>query len=259
MQRWKLTLSYRGSGFAGWQRQSGGVPSVQHAVEAAVEAYCGQKITLHVAGRTDAGVHARGQVAHLDLAEGKVSRSGFELAKALNALLRPLPVAVVEATPVHERFHARFDALRKLYSYSVVARAAPPVLEAETVLHLRRIPDVAAMRDGASYLVGHHDFTTFRARACQAKSPQRTLDRLWIECAPYDDFGGVKIILFAQARSFLHHQVRNMVGTLLRVGEGAWPPEQVARALAARDRCVGGPTAPSHGLCLERIDYPDPA
>lgn len=258
MQRWKLTLSYLGTDFSGWQRQEEGVPSVQKAVEDAVFAFCGQKATLHVAGRTDAGVHARGQVAHLDLAPGKSARDGAEIAKALNALLRPLPVAVLRAEEVAPDFHARFHAVNKLYSYTVVCRPAPPVLEAQTALHLRRALDVPAMRKAAARLVGHHDFTSFRARECQARSPEKTLDRLDIESTPCDGFGGERLVFLAEARSFLHHQVRNMVGTLLRVGEGKWSAEEVSEILAAKDRTRAGPTAPPQGLCLERVDYGAP-
>lgn len=255
MQRWKLTISYLGTGFSGWQRQEDGIASVQKTIEDAVFSFCGQRVTFHVAGRTDAGVHARGQVAHLDLAPGKKPRDGAEIAKALNALLRPAPVAVIEAVPVAADFHARFGAVNKLYSYTIVNRPAPPVLDGETVLHVRRKLDIEAMRAGAAHLIGHHDFSTFRASECQAKSPMRTLDRFGITVSPYDSQGGKRFVLLAEARSFLHHQVRNMVGTLLLVGEGKWSPEDVAVALAARDRTKGGPTAPPQGLCLERVDY----
>lgn len=258
MHRWKITISYKGTDFCGWQRQEPGVPSVQQVIEDAVFAFCGQRVTLHVAGRTDAGVHARGQVAHLDLAPGKTFLEGAVLVRALNALLRPAPVAVLAAQGVDRQFHARFGAINKLYSYTLVQRAAPPVLERDSVLHVRKPMDIDAMRAGAAFLIGAHDFTTFRASGCQARSPLRTLDRLDIRAAPYDDQGGERIVFFVEARSFLHHQVRNMVGSLLLVGEGAWRPEAIADALAARDRRCGGPTAPAHGLCLERVDYPPP-
>lgn len=255
MQRWKLTISYLGTGFSGWQRQEDGIASVQKTIEDAVFSFCGQRVTLHVAGRTDAGVHARGQVAHLDLAPGKKPWDGAEIARALNALLRPAPVAVIEAVSVAADFHARFGAVNKLYSYTIVNRPAPPVLDRETILHVRRKLDIGAMRAGAAHLIGHHDFSTFRASECQAKSPMRTLDRLDIGLSAYDSCGEKRITFLAEGRSFLHHQVRNMVGTLLLVGEGKWSPEDVAVALAARDRTRGGPTAPPQGLCLERVDY----
>lgn len=255
MQRWKLTLSYLGTDFSGWQRQEKGIASVQQSVEDAVFSFCGQRVTIHVAGRTDAGVHARGQVAHLDLMPGKKLWDGAEIAKALNALLRPAPIAVIEAVPVAEDFHARFAAVNKLYSYTIVNRPAPPVLDSATVLHVRRALDIEAMRAGAAHLIGHHDFSTFRASECQAKSPMRTLNRFDIGLSAYDSHGESRLTLLAEARSFLHHQVRNMVGTLLLVGEGKWAPEDVATALAARDRTKGGPTAPPQGLCLERVDY----
>lgn len=250
-----MTVSYLGTAFSGWQRQEDGIPSVQHSIEEALFAFCGQRITIHVAGRTDAGVHARGQVVHLDLAPGKKPWTGTEIAKALNALLRPLPISVIEASLADADFHARFGAVNKLYSYVIVNRPAPPVLEGGTALHVRRALDVSAMRAGAAFLIGQHDFSSFRATECQAKSPVRTLNRLDIVDSAYDPFGGKKIVFLAEARSFLHHQVRNMVGTLLLVGEGKWTPDDVGAALAARDRRKGGPTAPPQGLCLERVDY----
>ncbi len=255
MKRWKLTIEYDGGPFSGWQRQESGVSTVQQAVEDAFKAFCQQDITLHVAGRTDAGVHARGQVAHADLDYGERPLSGFDLAKALNAHLRPMPVAVVGAEEAGDDFHARFSATGKLYCYRIVSRSAPPALDAATATHVRRALDVAAMRDAAPVLVGHHDFTTFRDSACQAKSPFRTLDRLDIEDRPYDPFGGVEILIYAAGRSFLHHQVRNMAGALILVGEGKWTRADLQAALDSKDRARGGPTAPPEGLCLLRVDY----
>lgn len=258
MQRWKLTLEYCGTSYAGWQRQEDGVPSVQKAVEDAIDGFCQQRITLHVAGRTDAGVHASGQVAHFDLDYGDRPLGGLDLLKALNAHLRKVEhnISVLAAAPVAPDFHARFHAVNKLYCYRILNRPAPPALERGRVWHIRRRLDVAAMQKAARHLLGAHDFTTFRARECQAKTPDKTIDRLDFEITPYDSQGGREIRFYAEARSFLHHQVRNMIGTLVLVGEGKWAVDDVRRALAAKDRTKGGPTAPPDGLYLMRVDYP---
>lgn len=255
MQRWKLTIEYDGRPFCGWQMQGEGLPSVQLAVEQAIHAFCQQHVRLHVAGRTDAGVHAKGQVAHFDLDYGDRPLRGEDLAKALNAHLLPQPVAVVRAEPVASDFEARFHAVNKHYIYRIVNRRAPPAMDKGFVWHVKRALDVAAMQDAAKHLIGHHDFTSFRASECQAKSPIKTLDRLDIESAPYDAFGGVDIRLHFEGRSFLHHMVRNITGSLAMVGEGKWPPEKLAGILQAKDRTRAGPTAPSDGLSLMRIDY----
>lgn len=191
MQRWKLTIEYKGTDYAGWQRQKG-VPSIQQAIEEALSGFCQQDIRIHVAGRTDAGVHARGQVAHFDLDYGQRELTGFDLAKAINAHLRPQPVSVVAAEKVHAEFHARFDAVNKLYLYRILCRPSLPALEPGLLWHVKRDLDVAAMREGARHLLGHHDFTSFRDSQCQAKSPLRTLDRLDIETLAYDEAGGRK-------------------------------------------------------------------
>ncbi|MCB1538039.1 MAG: tRNA pseudouridine(38-40) synthase TruA [Rhodospirillales bacterium] len=253
MQRWKLTLEYDGARFYGWQLQDDNAPTVQGVLEDAIFAFCGQRVTAHVAGRTDAGVHARAQVCHIDLTDRPVQP--YDLAKAINALVRPHALACIEAEPVGADFHARFSAKNKLYTYRILNRPAPPVTEAGHMAHHRRALDVDAMRAGAAHLIGHHDFTTFRDSACQAKSPEKTLDRLEIETLPYDAQGGVEIRIHAEARSFLHHQMRNMAGTLIQVGDGKWTPDDVKTALAARDRKAGGPTSPACGLYLVRVDY----
>lgn len=256
MTRWKLTIEYDGQNYFGWQRQQQGVASVQGAIEDAIHALCQQRLTLHVAGRTDAGVHARGQVAHFDLDYGDRSIGAYELSKALNAHLRPQPISIIKAEQVSEDFHARFGAINKMYLYRIINRIAPPALENGRVLHFRRDLDVRAMQTAAKHLLGHHDFTSFRASECQSKSPIKTLDRLDIETIPYDEHGGREIRLYAEGRSFLHHQVRNMVGTLTLVGERKWTPDDVKSALEARNRAKGGPTAPPDGLYLMRVDYP---
>lgn len=256
LQRWKLTIAYNGTGYSGWQRQEN-APSVQQFIEEALYKFCQQEIRIHVAGRTDAGVHAQGQVAHFDLEYGSRDLTGFDLAKALNAHLKPQPIAIIHAEKTHADFHARFDATSKIYIYRIVCRSAPPVLEPQMVWHLRRPLNAHAMQEAASYLLGFHDFTTFRAAECQAKSPERSLDRLDIKKLAYDQYGGMEIQIHAQARSFLHHQMRNIAGTLALVGEEKWQPLDVKRALEARDRTKGGPTAPSSGLSLVHVFYPE--
>jgi tRNA pseudouridine38-40 synthase len=253
MTRWKITIEYDGTGYAGWQRQDG-VPTVQQAIEEALQAFCQQDITLHVAGRTDAGVHAWGQVAHFDLDYGDRPLIGFDLAKALNAHLRPQPISILYAEEAAADFHARFQAVNKLYCYRIVNRSAFPALEKNHAWHFKRPLDASVMHEAARGLLGHHDFTTFRDSACQAKSPEKTLDRLDVSARAYP--GGQEILIEAESRSFLHHQVRNMVGTLALAGEGKWSAKDVREALAAKDRTCGGPTAPAEGLFLMRVDYP---
>lgn len=246
MQRWKLTIEYDGRPFVGWQRQDNG-PSVQQALEAAAEKLTGgAPVRAHASGRTDAGVHAKGQVAHIDLER---PMTADKLRDALNHHLRPLPIAVVRAEAVGEDFHARLSSLGRSYEYRIVNRRAPLALESGRAWHVQRPLDVEAMNAGAAFLLGHHDFTSFRAALCQAKSPVKTLDRLEVVRQ------GDEIVVFAAARSFLHHQVRNMVGTLEMVGAGKWPPERVGRALAARDRAAAGPTAPPDGLYFMESRY----
>lgn len=253
--RWKLTIEYDGTNFCGWQRQEDGIPSVQQAVEDAIYGFCQQRLTIHVAGRTDAGVHAWGQVAHFDLDYGDRPLTGFDLAKALNAHLKSKPVSIVHAEPVAAGFHARFSAVNKLYRYRIISRPAALAIDAARAWHCRKPLDAAAMHDAAQVLCGHHDFTTFRDAQCQAKSPEKTLDRLDVTARAYDGSGGVEIQIEAEGRSFLHHQVRNMVGSLALVGEGKWTKSDLRAALEARDRAKGGQTAPAAGLCLVRVDY----
>tara|TARA_B100001750_G_scaffold228055_2_gene222207 strand:+ start:250 stop:1023 length:774 start_codon:yes stop_codon:yes gene_type:complete len=253
--RWKLTIQYNGTDYCGWQLQPDGMPTVQEDIEAAIYKFCGQNIRITVAGRTDSGVHAHGQVAHFDLDYGDRRLTGFDLAKAINAHLRPKPVTILHAEAVDEKFNARFDAKNKLYRYRMVVRSAPPVMDADFVWHFRYNLDIAAMREGAKHLVGHHDFTSFRDSQCQAKSPVRTLDRIDIFEEPYDQFGGKHIWFELEAQSFLHHQCRNIVGTLVKVGKGRIDPLQVKDILDARDRTMAGMTAPASGLSLVSIDY----
>lgn len=250
-QRWKLTLEYDGTPFCGWQKQENGL-SVQECLEKAIHKFCGEAAALHVAGRTDAGVHALGQVAHVDLlkeADEKTVRD------AINFHLRPHPVAVAAAEKATADFHARFSAKHRVYCYKIVmARSAGPVLLQNRALHVWKELDTEAMNAGAKHLLGTHDFSSFRAAECQAHSPIRSLERLeFVE--RQEPMHGRHIELWAEARSFLHHQIRNIVGTLLLVGEGKWKPEDVGTALEAKDRTKAGPTAPPHGLYFVRVEY----
>lgn len=245
MTRYKLTLEYDGTPFAGWQRQASG-PSVQMVLEDAVFAFCSERVTVFGAGRTDSGVHALGQVAHFDIA--KDTDTGT-VRDALNYYLGDVPVAVLVVEVVGGDFDARRSASARAYRYRILNRRPPPVLEKNRVWWLPGSLDVAAMHVAAQVLVGHHDFTTFRAALCQAKSPCRTLDRLDVVRE------GVEIQIHAEARSFLHHQVRNMAGTLRLVGDGKWTADDVRRALRARDRSAAGATAPAAGLTLMEVRY----
>ncbi|MFO1189862.1 MAG: tRNA pseudouridine(38-40) synthase TruA [Alphaproteobacteria bacterium] len=245
MPRYKLTLEYDGGPFVGWQVQANG-PSIQAALEDAVFKLSGQRSMVVGAGRTDAGVHALGQVAHVDIDRDfavKTIRDG------LNAHLRPLPVAVLAAEQAAPDFHARFQARERVYRYRIINRQGLLALDRGRAWLVRAPLDVDAMADAARALLGRHDFTTFRATGCQARSPLKTLDELNIART------GDEIVIGARARSFLHHQVRNMVGTLKLVGEGKWSRADVEAALAARDRTRGGPTAPAGGLYLVAVRY----
>jgi tRNA pseudouridine38-40 synthase len=246
MPRYKLTLEYDGAGLVGWQRQKNGL-SVQQIVEEAVERLCGAAVTVFGAGRTDAGVHALGQVAHLDLPRPVAPDS---VRSALNQHMKPRKVSVLAAEAVDAAFDARRSARGRVYRYRILNRRSPPALDAGRVWHVGRRLDAAAMAAAAEVLLGRHDFTTFRDSLCQARSPVKTLDALEVARA------GDEIAVEARARSFLHHQVRNMVGTLKLVGDGKWRVGDVAAALAARDRRAGGPTAPAEGLALVRVLYP---
>jgi tRNA pseudouridine38-40 synthase len=250
MARHALLVEYHGGPFAGWQRQAGPV-TVQGVIEAALARLDAQVPAIAAAGRTDAGVHATGQVAQADLSR---AWDPFRLAEALNAHLRPHPVAILRAALAPEDWHARFSAIERRYTYRIIQRRAPLVRDAGLAWHIRHPLDPAAMQRGADLLVGRHDFTTFRAAECQADSPQRTLDEARIETRPHP--GGVEILFHVRARSFLHSQVRSMIGTLERVGAGAWAPERIGQALAARDRRACGPVAPPQGLTLTGVGYP---
>ena len=247
MTRWALLMEYDGTQFVGWQRQDSGL-SVQQVLEAAASRLNGgAAVPSIVAGRTDSGVHAAGQVAQLDLPAGFGAAT---VRDALNYHMKPHLVIVRQAAPAPEGWNARFSAVSRLYRYHILNRRARPALLSGRVWHVAAPLDAEAMRAAARHLLGRHDFTSFRAAACQAKSPLRTLDRLDVTR------DGEMIEIVAQARSFLHHQVRNMAGTLRLVGDGSWQPGQVAEALAAKNRSAAGPTAPAAGLCLMAVRYP---
>jgi tRNA pseudouridine38-40 synthase len=245
MPRYKLTIEYDGAPFSGWQIQDNG-PSVQGALEAAVKAICGENVRVHGAGRTDAGVHALGQVAHCDIAKHFVPG---RFRDGLNAHLRPHPIGVISAEVVPDDFEARFSAKKRHYRYRIKNTRANLAIDIGKAWRLPRPLDTDAMHQAAQRLVGKHDFTTFRDTECQAKSPVRTLDQLDV----VRDGEGVDIL--TSARSFLHSQVRSMVGSLVWVGEGRWSADDLAAALEARSRPACGPVAPPEGLYLVRVDY----
>jgi len=243
--RYKLTVEYDGGPFVGWQRQDNG-PSVQGKIETAITKFCGEQVTVYAAGRTDAGVHALGQVIHIDIE--KQTDAGT-VQKALNHHLRPCPIAITACEAAHPEFHARFDATERAYLYRILNRTAPATLETGKVWHVGRMLDADAMHAAAQVLIGKHDFTTFRHVHCQAKSPIRTIDAISVSRA------GEEIQISVRALSFLHNQVRSIVGSLKLVGEGKWRAQDLREALEAKDRAACGPVAPAHGLYLERVRY----
>lgn len=246
MTRFALTVEYDGRPFMGWQRQDHG-PSVQQAIEDAAFAVTGETVVVHAAGRTDAGVHGLGMRAHLDIAR---PITPFRLMEALNARLRPHPVAVLACEPVPDDWHARFSCLARHYEYRIVTRRAPLTWEKGLAWRIPGELDAHAMHEAAQLLVGRHDFTTFRSAHCQSESPVKTLDRLDVSR------DGDRLLVHASARSFLHHQVRSMVGCLGLVGQGKWSARDLRDALEARDRSRLGLNAPPDGLFFVRADYP---
>ena len=251
MPRYALKVEYQGEPFAGWQRQKE-LPSVQGAIEAALSKIQPGEHTIGAAGRTDAGVHALGQVAHCDL---KKEWDPFRLSEALNYHLKPLPVAILKAARVDEDWHARFSAIERQYLFRILTRRAPATHDKGQVWQVNNPLDVAAMQAGADMLIGQHDFTTFRSSICQAASPIKTLDELRVE--EVQGISGLEVHFHVRARSFLHNQVRSFVGTLERVGAGAWTPADVRHALLAVDRSACGPVCPPQGLYLARVGYPE--
>ena len=248
MPRYKLTIEYDGAPFHGWQKQDD-LPTVQGALESAFAQFCQVPVDLVCAGRTDAGVHARGQVAHVDL---PMAREPMNIRKGVNTYLLPNPIVILNAEPVADDFHARFDAKQRHYLYRIINRSSWPTIDAAHAWHVPTQLDLDAMREAAAHLIGHHDFSTFRDRHCQAKSPMRTLDTLEIKQRRDRP---EQVMVKISARSFLHHQVRNMMGALMLVGTGKWTPEQMREVRDARDRVAGGPTAPAHALYFMNVDY----
>jgi len=245
--RWRLTVEYDGGPFMGWQRQDHG-PSVQQALEAALQRMTGEQAVFTAAGRTDAGVHALAMATHVDVEK---ALTPHRLREGLNALVRPQPISVLDVAEVAEDWHARFSCTGRRYLYRILNRRAPPALDAGKVWHIAVPLDVEAMRRGAVLLVGRHDFTTFRSVHCQSDSPVKTLDRFEVARR------GEEIHVEAAARSFLHHQVRSMVGCLAMVGRGQWAAEDMGKALEARDRAALGLNAPPHGLYFVEAIYPE--
>lgn len=247
MARFKLIVEYDGIGIHGWQRQDD-VSTGQGFLEKAIQQFSGETVTVHCAGRTDAGVHARGQVVHFDLHHK--SFTAFRVMEALNFYLRDTQLAVLEAKETTEDFHARFSATGRRYLYRIINRRAPLAIDANRAWQVSEKLDVEAMQDATQELLGHHDFSSFRDSECQAKSPMRTLDELRIE-----RIGEEELHIHAASRSFLHHQVRIMVGSLYLVGKGKWTRADLATARDARTRHAGGPTAPAYGLYLTKVLY----
>jgi tRNA pseudouridine38-40 synthase len=244
--RWRLTIEYDGGPFMGWQRQDHG-PSVQQALEEALRQMTDEEAAFTAAGRTDAGVHALAMSAHVDIAR---ELTAHRLREGLNALVRPQPISVLDVETVADDWHARFSCLGRRYLYRILNRRAPPALDSGRVWHIAVPLDVDAMQEGAAQLVGRHDFTTFRSAHCQSDSPVKTLDALTVSRA------GEEIHVRAAARSFLHHQVRSMVGCLALVGRGQWRPGDIGKALEARDRAALGFNAPPTGLYFVEALYP---
>jgi len=245
MPRYKVTVEYDGRDLVGWQRQDNG-PSVQQHIEEAIQSFCGEDIRIQGAGRTDAGVHALGQVATFDLQTDQEPRV---VMNAINQHLKPAPVAILDCEMVDPEFNARFSATGRHYLYRIINRRAPLTVDQGLAWHVKRDLDADAMQEGAKVLLGNHDFSSFRAAACQANSPVRTLSRL--DVSRFDDEIQVRV----SALSFLHNQVRAMVGTLSLVGHGQWSKDDVKAALEAKDRQKAGPNAPAHGLYLTDVDY----
>lgn len=247
MPRYRLDIEYDGRAFSGWQAQANAV-SVQSTIEAAIQALTGGDVRVYGAGRTDAGVHATGQVAHIDLQRSWAPR---RLREGINALLRPHPISVIDVSEAQPNFDARFSAIGRTYRYIILNRLSPPALDFGLVWHVKRSLDEDAMDRAARHLIGHHDFTTFRNVDCQAKSPVKTLRHLSVHRL------GERVIFDVEARSFLHNQVRSMVGSLKRVGEGMKPEAWIAEILAARSRPLCGALAPAEGLYLVAVTYPE--
>ncbi|MEM7300086.1 MAG: tRNA pseudouridine(38-40) synthase TruA [Pseudomonadota bacterium] len=254
MPRYRLTIEYDGAPYSGWQRQNH-APSVQGALEEAIFKFCGERVIVQGSGRTDAGVHATGQIAHVDL---EMPRDPFKITSAVNFHLEGETVAVLDTEQVDDAFHARFSAIRRHYLYRIIARRPPLRLEANRAWNVKLSLDHDAMHKAAQRFIGEHDFTTFRSSECQAASPIKTLDQLDVTTRQ-SAFGGEVIEICAVARSFLYNQIRSFAGSLKLVGEGRWSADDLEAALHAKDRSRCGPVAPPQGLYLTRVDYDRPA
>lgn len=250
--KFALLIEYNGNNLVGWQKQDNGI-SVQGSIENAAQAIFNEPFQIQGSGRTDAGVHAIGQVAHINLPLGHplTLRHPFYLVSAFNSLLRDTNIRVISVKPVSSEFNARFSAIKRYYKYRILCRAAPPGLDKGRVWHCRQDLNIKLMEQGIKYLIGKHDFTSFRTSKCQAKSPIRTLDEITFVQE------NAEIIMKIKATSFLHSQVRIIAGTIAKIGEGEWEPERVKSILDGKNRTLAGPTAPPDGLYLEKIDYPD--
>ena len=249
--RYALLIEYNGNELVGWQKQNEGI-SVQSSLEEAAKNIFNQEFEIQGSGRTDAGVHALGQVAHINLPKGHrlTLRHPFYIISAFNSLLRDTNIRVISTKPVKAEFNARFSAIKRFYKYRILCRAAPPGLDKGKVWHFRKKLDINLMQEGVKHLIGKHDFTSFRTIKCQAKSPIRTIDEISFSRE------GEEVIMRVSAKSFLHSQVRIIAGTIAKIGDGTWNPEKILNILKAKNRSLAGPTAPADGLYLEKIDYP---
>ena len=250
--RYALLIEYNGSDLVGWQKQNEGM-SVQSSLEKAAKNIFNQDFEIQGSGRTDAGVHALGQIAHINLPKGHrlTSRHPFYIISAFNSLLRDSNIRVISTKPVKAEFNARFSAIKRFYKYRILCRAAPPGLDKGKVWHFRKKLDIRLMQEGVKYLIGKHDFTSFRTIKCQAKSPVRTIDEVSFSRE------GEEVIMRVSAKSFLHSQVRIIAGTIVKIGDGTWDPKKILTILKGKNRNLAGPTAPADGLYLERVKYPE--
>ena len=250
--KYALLIEYNGNDLVGWQKQNEGI-SVQSSLEDAAKNIFNEEFEIQGSGRTDAGVHALGQIAHINLPKGHrlTSRHPFYIISAFNSLLRDSNIRVISTKPVKAEFNARFSAIKRFYKYRILCRAAPPGLDKGKVWHFRKKLDISLMQEGVKYLIGKHDFTSFRTIKCQAKSPVRTIDEVSFSRE------GEEVIMRVSAKSFLHSQVRIIAGTIVKIGDGTWDPKKILTILKGKNRNLAGPTAPADGLYLERVKYPE--
>ena len=250
--KYALLIEYNGNDLVGWQKQNEGI-SVQSSLEDAAKNIFNEEFEIQGSGRTDAGVHALGQIAHINLPKGHrlTSRHPFYIISAFNSLLRDSNIRVISTKPVKAEFNARFSAIQRFYKYRILCRAAPPGLDKGKVWHFRKKLDISLMQEGVKYLIGKHDFTSFRTIKCQAKSPVRTIDEVSFSRE------GEEVIMRVSAKSFLHSQVRIIAGTIVKIGDGTWDPKKILTILKGKNRNLAGPTAPADGLYLERVKYPE--